>query len=133
MASVTYLDTHVVVWLYDGLLERLPRAVKTSLERDRLLVSPMVYLEIQFLFEIGRMTDPAAAVRQALERAIGLEACDQPFGEVVTASLGQDWTRDPFDRLIVAQASLRSAPLITKDRHIRKHYSRAYWQRPRGA
>jgi PIN domain nuclease of toxin-antitoxin system len=37
------------------------------------------------------------------------------------------WTRDPFDRLIVAQALLHDAPLITKDEHIRRHYAGALW------
>jgi PIN domain nuclease of toxin-antitoxin system len=39
----------------------------------------------------------------------------------------QKWVRDPFDRLIVAQASANDAPLITKDEKIRRHYKRAIW------
>jgi PIN domain nuclease of toxin-antitoxin system len=39
------------------------------------------------------------------------------------------WTRDPFDRLIVAQArcTRRSIALITKDRLIRRHFKGAVW------
>jgi len=33
--------------------------------------------------------------------------------------------RDPFDRLISAQASVANATLVTADAGIRKHYSRA--------
>ena len=39
----------------------------------------------------------------------------------------QSWTGDPFDRIIVAQAALRRASLITKDADIRAHYDRALW------
>ena len=36
-----------------------------------------------------------------------------------------------IDRLIVAQAQARGAPLITRDRLIRKHYARAIWDSAR--
>ena len=39
----------------------------------------------------------------------------------------ESWTRDPFDRMIVAQAALREAPLLTKDRVLHEHYDRAVW------
>ena len=41
----------------------------------------------------------------------------------------QSWTRDPFDRIIVAQAALRRTSLITKDAVIRADYNRALWGR----
>jgi len=37
------------------------------------------------------------------------------------------WTRDAFDRLIVAQAALDRAALVTRDRLILKHYPKALW------
>jgi len=57
--------------------------------------------------------------------------CDLSFEDVARAALRESWTGDPFDRMIVAQARLREAALITKDRSIREHYSRAVWARPR--
>ena len=41
--------------------------------------------------------------------------------------LGITWTRDPFDRIIVAQAKIRNSALVTRDREIRLHYSKAVW------
>jgi PIN domain nuclease of toxin-antitoxin system len=37
------------------------------------------------------------------------------------------WTRDPFDRLIVAQAMGKNFRLLTKDAGIRRHSSLAFW------
>ncbi|MCF7950382.1 MAG: hypothetical protein K9L57_01970 [Spirochaetaceae bacterium] len=37
------------------------------------------------------------------------------------------WTRDPFDRLITAQADIQAASLLTKDGTIRTHYPKAVW------
>ncbi len=40
----------------------------------------------------------------------------------------ESWAREPFDRLIVAQAKVNGfAPLITADATIRKQYPRAVW------
>jgi len=127
MASVTYLDTHVVAWLYGGQLARFPSAVRQMLSTEELLVSPMVVLELQYLFEIGRTTKSAQAVMHYLQARIGLQVCDKGFDKVIIPALQNDWIRDPFDRIIVAQASMDESQLITKDELIRAHYSRAVW------
>jgi PIN domain nuclease of toxin-antitoxin system len=66
-------------------------------------------------------------VVEALRREVGLAVCDLPFQEVVEVALDQVWTRDPFDRLIVSQAILRGAPLITRDGTIREQFQHAVW------
>ena len=43
-----------------------------------------------------------------LEKRIGLKICEHPFDEVIKYAIKQDWTRDPFDRIVVAQASIQS-------------------------
>ncbi len=127
MAPLIYLDTHVAVWLYGGRTDLFPEAAQKLLQENDLLISPMVVLELQYLFEIQRTAEPAQGVVAALTRDLGLGICDLPFSEVARAALGQDWTRDPFDRLIVSQAALREAPLLTRDRLLHDHYSRAVW------
>ena len=99
-----YVDTHVVAWLYAGKPELFPAAVRSLLETEDLLISPMVELELQYLFELERTAEPGRVVVDALEREIGLTRCELPFNQVVAAALHHEWTRDPFDRLIVAQA-----------------------------
>jgi len=39
----------------------------------------------------------------------------------------ENWGRDPFDRLIVANARAADAVLITKDQRIHMNYPRAVW------
>jgi PIN domain nuclease of toxin-antitoxin system len=127
MASVIYLDTHVVAWLFAGRLDLLSARARQLLEDGSLLISPMVELELEYLFEIGRTTLPGRDVVESLRGEIGLGVCDLPFRRVVSAALGQSWTRDPFDRVVTAHATLRQAPLLTQDRVIRQHYPRAVW------
>lgn len=122
-----YLDTHVLLWLHAGLLDRFTARGRRLLEQSDLLVSPCVKLELQCLFEIGRTTVPAAGVVNDLDGQIGLTVCDLPFDTVVDRALELDWTRDPFDRLIAAHALCRRIPLLTKDITIRRRLKLAVW------
>ena len=124
-----YLDTHVVVWLYGLGVAAVPEPVLRAIDAaDELRISPMVRLELQYLYEIERVAQPALEVLDGMQATLGLAQCDAPFAAVVQAAQAQRWTRDPFDRLIVAQASLYDAPLITKDEQIHIHYPHACWE-----
>ena len=125
--EVTYLDTHVVAWLYGGHLARLSPRARRRLERGQLRVSPAVVLELEYLFEIGRVRERAADVVADLAQRLGLAVCDRPFAEVAARACDVAWTRDAFDRLIVAQASLGSDRLLTRDGRMQEHYSKALW------
>ncbi len=127
MEALIYLDTHVAVWLFAGLRSRLTGDAAQQIEANELRISPIVLLELQYLNEIGRIAVTPERVRRDLERRIGLSVCDRSFENVIQVALAQTWTRDPFDRMIVGQASLEQNLLITKDATIRAHYPRATW------
>jgi len=127
VATVIHLDTHVVVWLYAGELRRFSPAARRRLGNEELRISPMVALELQYLHEVGRISEGADIVLSDLARKLGLTQLEGDFSSVAAAALGMSWTRDPFDRLIVAHAALAGAALLTKDRSIRKHYRHAIW------
>jgi PIN domain nuclease of toxin-antitoxin system len=120
-----------VAFLYEDAGASLPPFSRSLIAENELLLSPMVMLELQYLFEIGRLTVPPETIVDTLRRAARLRMCDLPFAEVARAALQETWTRDPFDRIIVAHARLRETALITKDRVIRAQYERAVWARPR--
>ena len=122
-----YLDTHVVVWLYAGLPEYLSERARMALEEGELLVSPMVELELEYLFESERITEHARPILDYLSRKVGLSVSKEDCADVMTTACSLRWTRDPFDRIITAEAMLTDAPLLTKDRSIRENYARALW------
>lgn len=127
MATLTHLDTHVVVWVVAGLDDRLSEAAVDALEHDDLRVSPLVALELQYLVETGRVTlDPMAAMAE-LARSLELREAAESFGSVVDTALALSWTRDPFDRMIAAQALTAGARLLTRDEHLRTHVPTAFW------
>lgn len=122
-----HLDTHVVVWLYAELDGRLPDRLRQRLEVETVAISPMVRLELAFLVEIGRFTDTPAQVLSELGRALDLRVDPTPLASVVEAAEPLTFTRDPFDRLIAAQALAAGADLATKDERIRAHVDVAVW------
>ena len=124
---MTYLDTHVVIWLYAGQLAKLSTQARERIDEDDLLISPAVQLELEYLKEIGRFKTSPPKILSALERDIGLAVCELPFSKVVESALTQRWVRDPFDRLIVGQAKANEATLVTKDEKIRANYKRSVW------
>ncbi len=89
--------------------------------------SPIVELELTYLYEIGRVSKPASAPLASLRRSIGLQPADLPLTELIQAATGLSWTRDPFDRLIAAHAIVANAPLVTADETIRENLPLAIW------
>lgn len=124
---LTQFDTHAVIWLYEGAVEQLSTAARQAIEAGRCAISPMVRLELQYMFEIGRNEADARTVLDILRAQFGLDESRTDFSLVVLAALPLTWTRDPFDRLIAAQAICDNAVLITKDRTIRQHCRNALW------
>jgi len=86
-----------------------------------------VELELTFLHEVGKVTEPAAAPLAALSRTIGLRVADTTLASIMRAAIEIPWTRDPFDRLIAAHAIVADVPLLTADRTILEHLPQATW------
>jgi PIN domain nuclease of toxin-antitoxin system len=105
------LDTNAVIWVHHG--HRRGRRLDAHL--GQLYVSPANFLELQLLVEVGRIRlRPGAAVRDLAND--DRWAMDSPSSaDWFERSLDLAWTRDPFDRLLVAHAALRGWRLATGD------------------
>lgn len=122
-----YLDTHVVVWLYSGLTDKFSATAQELINDNDAYISPIVRIELQYLFEIQRVVEAPDTIVTDLASRIGLRVCTRPFNNVVTQALTYTWTRDPFDRLIAAHASLNGHILVTKDGNMLRNYPHARW------
>ena len=92
----------------------LTRRATASIEESELRIPPTV--------------QPPQALLSQLESQMGLKLCGHPFPAIVETALFETWTRDPFDRVIVAHARSNGyAPLVTSDSKIRKNYPRTVW------
>ena len=104
------LDTNALIWVEQG------RGRVRSLVRShrRLYVSPANLLELQFLIEAGRIRLRRGNVSELAEDE-RWTLDDPPAASWFAATLDLGWTRDPFDRLLVAHARLRGWRLATSD------------------
>ena len=128
MAAVVYLDTQRGCLVFAGSADLLSGKARQLIRTHDLIISPMVRLELQYLYEIGRAKVGAEAVLGDLRRSIGLSYCARPFTQIIETAERFSWTRDPFDRIIVAQAAIGRNLLVTKDSSLLKHYKSAVWE-----
>lgn len=115
------LDTHFLIWLITG-SSRLK--VFPWLEGYRpWTLSPVSLLELKFLAEVGRLQLEAEAFMTNIKSDSRFQLDDIPLHSLVVHALALEWTRDPFDRLLVAHSLARRTPLCTVDRNILQFHS----------
>lgn len=127
METVIFLDTNAVVWSVGAPSEISSTARDTIEKATEIRLSPMVLLELDYLFEVKKLAYSGPEVLAALQRVMPVQLCSRPFSAVVGKARTLTWTRDPFDRLITAQAAFGENMLVTRDASILKHYSNAVW------
>lgn len=123
-----HLDTHVLLWLSRGDFSALSAGARELVEAEDLAISPMVEFELQVLHEVQKAGRPDV-ILGGLRRDIGLVTDSAPLGPVVLEASGERFafTRDPFDRMIAAHASVAGVRLLTKDRKLRNNLEFAIW------
>jgi PIN domain nuclease of toxin-antitoxin system len=87
----------------------------------------IVRLELHYLYEIKRVSVEAEAMLADLAQRLGLTVCLKPFDTVMVHATLITWTRDPFDRILVAHAGIHNNVLVSKDQTILSHYTQARW------
>ena len=127
--ETVYLDTHIAMWIYFGEKESISSTAQRVIENaSQLYISPIMNLELQYLKETDRISVPPNQILSLLSSEFGIHQCHKKFSDVMVESLLHRWTRDPFDRIITAQASIDQSILVTKDRSILKNYPKAIWE-----
>jgi PIN domain nuclease of toxin-antitoxin system len=112
------LDTHALLW---SLLEpgRIPAATLAAVRAPgtTLYVSAASAWEIATKHRLGKLDGAAAVVSGYQEHLARLRAEELPItGHHALTAGSLPWAhRDPFDRVIVAQAVLESLPVVTGD------------------
>jgi PIN domain nuclease of toxin-antitoxin system len=113
------LDTHIVLWwLTDD-------ATLAADLKDRLDHEPDVYVSTATIWEvaikqaIGKIAEPANLPERIRES--GFRELPITFEHAMVAGLLPMIHRDPFDRMLVAQARSEDLTLVTRDAEIQKY------------
>ena len=119
MGAVSYLlDTHVVLWWLTDAPDLSPAAREILADpANRLLVSAASAWEVATKFRLGKL--PSAAVIASdfpgwVER-MGATELPMTMAHAARAGAFTAPHRDPFDRMLAAQALLEAVPLVSRD------------------
>jgi PIN domain nuclease of toxin-antitoxin system len=125
---ICYLDTQAAIWLAEANTQKLSHKALSYIEKAEVRISPMVVLELGYLNEINRTILTPQQIVYKLSAELQSAVCDYPFPIIAEIAIGETWTRDPFDRLIVSHAKANGrAGLVTKDELIARHYPNTIW------
>jgi len=130
LSSKLLLDTCVFLWWQEG-GERLDPRVAAAIESaDLVAVSAASAWEIAIKVALGRLEIPgsvADAVRESgfIELPVG-------FSHAEAAGALPAHHRDPFDRMLVAQAMVERLTLVTSDQRMEPYGIDALWAERRG-
>jgi PIN domain nuclease of toxin-antitoxin system len=113
------LDTNILIWRQEGRLDRIGSATDALKAADELLVSVVSFIEIGVKAATGKLRLPAGLREQVLESGArilnltpehGLGIADLPLHH-----------RDPFDRLLIAQARSEGLTIVTADPYFERY------------
>ncbi len=112
------LDTYVLIWWDEGARLR-PQADRAIREADQVYVSAVSGWEVAIKESLGRLRP---------RRTVARAAADSGFEELPVLLRHAEeladlpWHhRDPFDRMLVAQARAESLTLVTRDARLHRY------------
>lgn len=113
------LDTHVVLsWLADD--PALSDEIKVRLDHEPdVCISPTTIWEVAIKQAIGKLKEPADLPERI--RDIGFKELPITSAHAIAAGQLPLIHRDPFDRMLVAQAQCEDLTLVTRDVHCQKY------------
>ncbi len=112
------IDTHVLIWWHndDPRLSRGARAVLAN-QQHSLLISIASFWEMSIKFRQGKLeTAGSVAYRKAAEERLRILDVQLDHLSALETLPERPDHKDPFDRLILAQALSEGCPLMTGDR-----------------
>jgi PIN domain nuclease of toxin-antitoxin system len=114
------LDTHVVIW-WLALDRRLSAAAREAIEDEHaaVFVSAVTGFEMSTKSNLGKLDAPDDLADQL--RASAFEELPVTLAHGVEAGRLPWLHKDPFDRLLVAQARCEDLTLVTADRVLSKY------------
>lgn len=117
MAADLLLDTHAALWWWRDIPKLSAAALAAIESAPKVRVSVASAYEIAQKWRLGKlsMIDDPALHFPAMMTENGFDAFDLTTAHTLAAGLLPGEHRDPFDRLIAAQALALDATVITRD------------------
>jgi PIN domain nuclease of toxin-antitoxin system len=126
----TLLDTHALLWwLFDDLRLSAPARQVIAAADNEIIVSSASAWEIATKHRLGKLTkagDVATRLPVYLRRA-RMSVLSMSLEHALAAGKLPGPHRDPFDRMLIAQAQLEKLSVITADPVFKEYGVRVCW------
>ena len=119
------LDTHIVLWQLSGEKSLSDAAREAISDADDLLFSAVSFAEIGVKVAAGKLVVPARLTQ--LVEASGLRVLNLSAAHGLAVAELPMHHRDPFDRLLVAQAMTEGLGVVTADRRFAEYSIRVVY------
>ncbi len=113
------LDTHAVIWFLEGNAELRPQARSAIESAERVYVSSATIWEMAVKVARGRLEAPSDFPDRLLELGMLQLALEWEHARVAGGLPLHH--RDPFDRMLVAQAIVERLAIVTRDDAIARY------------
>jgi len=123
------LDTHAFLWFQAG-DDRLSRAARERMESDdaELFLSAASIWEMAIKASLGRLNIPMPVADYVTEKLQdGFRMLSIEWEHAAAVQKLPFHHRDPFDRLLIAQAAAERMPIITGDPIFRAYGANIIW------
>lgn len=121
------LDTHALIWTL-GAPQRLPAAAHQAIRspENEVYASLASAWEIAIKVALGSLDFDVQTLEQALGVS-GIQALGISLQHTARVANLPPHHRDPFDRMLVAQALCESMTLVSRDRQLRRYGVTLFW------
>jgi PIN domain nuclease of toxin-antitoxin system len=121
------LDTHLVLWWMTGEASRISKKALAALGSDGIdpIVSAVTIWETAIKRGLGKLDAPGDLLSQLEQAGVELLPITPRHADLV-ATLPPHH-RDPFDRLLVAQATLEGLAVVSDDKSLRRYDIEVVW------
>lgn len=116
------LDTHIYLWFVHDNPKLGKRARIMIRDADEVFVSSASIWEIVIKASLGKLSANVAAL-SAFVKDSGFSELSIRLAHAVRVRTLPLFHRDPFDRILIAQAIFESLQLLTSDRNLEKYSS----------
>ncbi len=125
------VDTHAAVWWLGGDDRLSKRAKDTIAAAAEPLLSAGTLFEAAIKQSLGKLRLPADWIDELLQQGFSVLPIGPDHSRALSGlpfvDLNGTTVRDPFDRLLVAQASVENVPVVTRDPGIRAYGAATVW------
>lgn len=124
------LDTHTFIWWDSDPAQLSPAVLALCQDRtNRLLLSVVSVWEMVIKVQLGKLQLklPLTEIIESQRQANEIEIVPVNLVHVLTVERLQVHHKDPFDRLLIAQANVEDATLLSRDPGFKNYSVKLFW------